>query len=125
MAETVVVEGLDKVLSQFDEMISQMPADVDDAAMDWALNVKGESQIECPVNTGLLRGSAYVERDGDDIVLGYSMGYAVYVHENLEAHHAPPTKAKFLIDPVMRELDALQEQIAERLRSTMDTEGGA
>lgn len=37
------------------------------------------------------RGNVYQQSAGVD--------YAIYVHENLEAHHAPPTGAKFLEGP--------------------------
>jgi hypothetical protein len=30
--------------------------------------------------------------------------YAPYVHENLTARHAPGTQAKFMEDPIMRDL---------------------
>lgn len=33
------------------------------------------------------------------VVVGYQANYAVYVHENLEARHAPGTQAKYLEQP--------------------------
>lgn len=33
------------------------------------------------------------------VVVGYTQEYAVYVHENLSAWHAPPTRAKYLEEP--------------------------
>lgn len=35
-----------------------------------------------------------------DVVVGYDKDYAIYVHENLEAFHKPPTQAKFLEQPL-------------------------
>lgn len=74
---------------------------------------------ECPIQTGTLRASAKIEPPearGDRVVvrMGYGYGYtinpetrepaseyAVPVHEKTEAKHKPPTKAKFLEDPVL------------------------
>jgi len=33
------------------------------------------------------------------VVVGYGMPYSVFVHENLECYHKPPTQAKFLEQP--------------------------
>lgn len=79
--------------------------------------IMAESQILVPVETGTLKRSGTVEEpviDGDSatVTLGYgygeqinpnsgepATGYAVFVHENLEARHSPPTQAKFLEQP--------------------------
>jgi hypothetical protein len=65
----------------------------------------GESKKICPVKTGYMRGSGYVTEPiiayGQILVsIGYSAEYSWWVHENLEAHHHPPTKAKFLEEPL-------------------------
>ena len=64
-----------------------------------------ESKKICPVKTGYLRGSGYVSEPiigyGQILTtIGYSAEYAWWVHENLEANHHPPTKAKFLEEPL-------------------------
>ena len=60
----------------------------------------------CPIDTGHLRSTGQVIIDGDGYAtvatVGYSADYAIYVHENLEAHHKPPTQAKFLSDVYRR-----------------------
>lgn len=33
------------------------------------------------------------------VIVGYTAQYAIFVHENLEAHHRPPTQAKYLEQP--------------------------
>lgn len=40
-----------------------------------------------------------------EVVVGYTQNYGIYVHENLQAAHRPPTQAKFLEQPA-RELGA-------------------
>lgn len=76
------------------------------------------SEQEVPVDTATLKASGRVMepvRLGDDVecVIGYGYGdelnpktgqpasaYAVPVHERMDQRHAPPSKAKFLEDPV-------------------------
>jgi len=60
-----------------------------------------------PVDTGALRSSGFVEaakRMGKRIVVTMGFGgtaqrYALFVHEDLNARHNPPTQAKFLETP--------------------------
>lgn len=72
-----------------------------------------QSQIEVPVETASLKNSGRVVEDmgkrtfkvsiiyGSPIGIRDSSKYAVYVHEDLSKKHAPPTKAKFVEDPLM------------------------
>lgn len=78
-----------------------------------------ESQGEVPVDTSVLKSSGRVFEPvlvGTTLLctLGYgygdevnpktgerAAGYAIPVHERLEVRHAPPTKAKYLEDPVL------------------------
>lgn len=78
--------------------------------------IKGKSQAMCPVKSGTLRGSAYV----DEIPNGYEIGYggaaesyALEQHENLQYHHNVG-QAKFL------ELAFID--VTENMRGTRKTE---
>lgn len=61
---------------------------------------KRESQKTTPFRTGLLRSSHIVHpvRGGNMPAVDISVKtkYAIYVHENLDARHKSPTRAKFL-----------------------------
>lgn len=46
-----------------------------------------QAQMYCPVMTGALRDSGYIDKIGNTIVVGFSSPYAVYVHENLAIKH--------------------------------------
>lgn len=63
-----------------------------------------ETQRQCPKRTGTLRASGSVSLpDRGEVSIGYggpAAEYAVWVHENLQAKHKPPTKAKFVEDPM-------------------------
>ena len=56
------------------------------------------SQSRCPVDTGMLRGSAQVTRKEKTVLVSYggaAASYAVQQHENLQYHH-DVGQAKFL-----------------------------
>lgn len=78
-----------------------------------ATDVFMQSQFEVPVDTGALRSSGYVTQPfivGNEVAIAIVYGqaaapYALWVHEILEHHHEPPTKAKFLEDPLTNSID--------------------
>ena len=60
--------------------------------------IKTLSQERCPVDSGTLRGSAQVVKEGDKIIVGYggaAASYSIDQHENMAYHH-PVGQAKFL-----------------------------
>ena len=94
-----------------------------------------------PVDTGALKSSGYVadpKREGDviEVVLGYggpaaqinpktgesTDGYAVMVHENLEAHH-PVGSAKFLEMPFDQATQGMATRVAAAMKGELS--GGA
>ena len=110
-----------------------------DGQLESAWAVYDLSQVYVPVDTGLLKASGTVQEFSTQAVLGrkrpaggryaprsntfgvqvvYGGGpetaqYAAIVHEDLEAHHAPPTSAKYL-EKAVHELEAdMATQAAE------------
>jgi hypothetical protein len=103
--------------------------------------VLGESQPLVPVDTGTLRASGYVgepayERDSHvSVEIGFggpaakinpvtgqsADSYAIFVHENLEAHHTVG-QAKFLEIPLNAALDGMSGRIAAGMKADL---GGA
>jgi len=86
-------------------LADQYPGEVSIALQRVLEEILTESKKICPVKTGYLRGSGYVSEPvlgyGQILAtIGYSAEYAWWVHENLEAYHHPPTKAKFLEEPL-------------------------
>jgi hypothetical protein len=55
------------------------------------------------------------------VVVGYSQAYAIYVHENLEAHHEVG-QAKFLEEPLRNLAPVLRQEINDGMRQGMDLE---
>lgn len=86
------------------------------------------SQHLCPVDTGALKASGYLEitsarTGGTRVEIGYGRGgnpfYAVYVHEMTSIYHKPPTMAKWLQAAVMGDLDNIFARLREGYRSAM------
>lgn len=91
------------------------------AAFEVGHEAFADSQRECPVETGALRGSGHVKTpkvSASEIEIEIAYGgpaadYAIYVHEDLDAHHDAPTKAKFLEDPVKKIAPHFGRKLAE------------
>lgn len=86
-----------------------------------------EAKKRTPVDTGALRASGHVHpleiTAGQVAVLlgfgGPSAPYAIYVHENLHAHH-PVGQAKFLESAVLEAASTLGARLAEVLRAELE-----
>jgi hypothetical protein len=86
----------------------------------------------CPIDTGLLRSSAYLEiagfRGQPRVEMGFARGgvpyYAVLVHEDLEIKHRPPTQAKFLERAVNEDLPVMNDRIAAAFKKYWATGEG-
>lgn len=76
-----------------------------------------------PIDTGNLRASGHVtlpKVSGDSVEVeigfgGAAAGYAIYVHERMDAAHAAPTQAKFLEQPVLEAQPGLAERLGARI----------
>jgi hypothetical protein len=95
-------------LNRLNDWFNRVAGDVDEemyeemAAELYA--VRDESLRLCPIDTGLLRSTIYVyvrKFSGGSMAgqISYNTPYAVYVHENPDAYHKPPTQWKFLEVP--------------------------
>lgn len=113
-------------------------------AMAGALREIGEegmlrSKPLVPVKTGNLRSTGVAQpvvREGDKLTetLSYGgtagveaggvyVGYALYVHENLQAHHTNG-QAKFLEQPLLEMQAEMPEMLAEGLRARLGMSKG-
>jgi len=89
-----------------------------------AEGIMAQSKELVPVDTGVLRGSGFVELpkvEGDrvHVDLGYggaASGYALIVHENLDAFH-PNGIAKFLEMPFNEALNGMAGRVARGIRT--------
>lgn len=77
------------------------------------------SKTYCPVDTGVLLASGYLEitsfRGNPRVEMGYARGgnpsYAVVVHEDPQFYHKPPTRYKWLQAAMMEDLGGIYERL--------------
>lgn len=115
------VTGDDIVLKTLDAVAERFAAQLPEALRAELEIEATESQQRTPVDTGALRRSTRVTVDGQGretvgtiAVGGPAAPYAVYVHENLSAHH-PIGQAKFLESTITESAPFLAARIAKRV----------
>lgn len=110
------------IQAQLSSVIKDVIKDLDDAA------VKGLEEIgafleekavaKTPVKTGKLKGSSFhrTSRDsfGPKIEVGFKDPKAIFVHEQLGAHH-PVGEAKFLENAIKENLDEVKKRLIQAL----------
>ncbi len=83
------------------------------------LFLQRESQKIVPVDTGALRNSAFTRKTGTprrpQVSVGYTVDYAIFVHENLSARHKAGKQAKFLEAPARLNRSKLIKIIEEEV----------
>lgn len=102
---------------------------------DYGDKVKKEADRLTPVETGALKASgmrwpAVKGRHGASVKITYGgpsapryVNYAIYVHEILEARHAPPTQAKFLEQPMRAKVPEFRKDISKAVKDQIRKAG--
>lgn len=120
------INDLDEIGKDMDRLKAAMTSEVPMWVCDFIDDtIMPDSKEQCPFRTGELRRSATVNPAEDMevsqgrvvIPFGYGTTYAVYVHEMIGSYHEPPTKAKFLEDPVLQHEGELMGYLDDRLAS--------
>jgi len=102
------VDGFEKIMRKLNQHVNKIEKRTPQGVFMACQLVKGESQKLCPVDTGNLINSAYVDirqtTEGRVIgEVGYTAAYAAFVHENVTAHFQKPTaEPKFLEKAITR-----------------------
>ncbi len=96
------VTGVGTVVKRLMTAKSEVASGMERGLVKAGLMLQRASQQLVPLDTGALKNSAFTRKVGSgfstDVQVGYTQEYAVFVHENLEAHH-PIGQAKFLEQP--------------------------
>lgn len=96
MAAWGEVKGYDQVIANLNKEVARIEGATMEGLMEAGLKVLKVAQERTPVDTGNLKNSGFVRKQGKlGVTIGFSAAYAIYVHENLEAHH-DTGQAKFL-----------------------------
>lgn len=88
-----------------------------------------KSQGYCPILTGALVGSSYLEtrtfRGNTVAEMGYARGsrpnYAVFVHERTDIPRRPPTRPKFLQSALQEDMDDIIIRIRDGFKEASGT----
>lgn len=109
----LIIEDYSRLISYFEEA---SPSVIYDAL----LPTFEKSQEYCPIESGELRKSGYLEIVGNRVEIGYGRGgnpdYAATVHENLEWRHKAPTRAKWLQVALAEDEQEIQGRIVSSYR---------
>ncbi len=125
VAQTVGIEKHIRRLKQFREAAE--PA-AHRAAVKAAEILLEEANKICPVDTGDLRDSGHVVVEGEgfstEATVIYDAEYAIYVHENLDAYHAPPTQAKWLEETLRQYRGSISSMIRQEVKDAINEARG-
>jgi len=118
MAVRVDIEGLDEVMANINAEVKNIQGRTSGGLLAGGLIIQRESQKRVPVRYGFLKGSAYTRKTPEDpmvVEVGYTAAYAIYVHENLEAHH-DVGQAKYLESAARDKQSEVVDAVAKRVR---------
>lgn len=106
-------EGLDTVMQNLNREIRKVKDRSIAGLLAGGLIIQAAAQQRTPVDTGNLKGSAFTRRSPEEenvVETGFGAAYAVYVHENLEAHH-DNGEAKFLENAVVEKREEVLQAV--------------
>ncbi len=122
-------QGLPQLLGKLKSVEVGAKKAVEMGLLRAGLHLQAKSQEVVPVDTGALRASAFtrlVTREGGgqfaprgfnaDVQVGYTMPYAIYVHEDLTMSHKPGKIAKYLERPAMEEAAAMRQIVSAEVK---------
>lgn len=116
-----VRQAMNEVTTKVESIINQFENATPEILIAALQPTYDKSQIYCPIKTGVLRDSGYLEvvtrGKKPRVELGYAKAgnpdYAIYVHEMIGIPHEPPTQAKFLQKAVEEDMSVLFYRIGE------------
>lgn len=118
----IKLEGFVELTKKLNKSISEISSVVEDALLDCGNDLQQKAQDLTPVDTGALRASAFTEAESGSnpsVIVGYTEEYAIFVHENLEAHH-PVGQAKFLEQPLKENADKYVKYVRDKVQDLID-----
>jgi len=99
MRITTKVTGVRGVLSELDKATKSIQRRAERGVKKAGVFLQRKSLLLVPVDTGVLRASSFVRKQGSGlstvVFVGYTTAYAVYVHEDLDKAHGAEFNAKY------------------------------
>lgn len=121
MAE-IKLEGFVELTNKLNKSFSQISDTVQSALLDCGNDLQQKAVDITPIDTGALRASAFTEAESGSnpsVIVGFEEEYAIFVHENLEAHH-PVGQAKFLEQPLKENSDKYVKYVRDKVQELID-----
>jgi len=125
MGASVKVTGIAELVRKLEAHKGRFATSFERGMKKGGLYLQRRSQKLVPIDTGTLRNSAYTRATGKGfgvvVHVGYTANYAIFVHENLEAHHIKGI-AKFLEVPFRSDvvksaiLDIVKIELANEIK---------
>lgn len=104
-----------KVDIDYSEFSKKFRSGTQKGLAEWADVVAKESSAQCPLDMGDLRRSLFVEVDEDNVDIGYSEDYAIYVHEG-NYNFQRGKNNKYLEGPFKENAKTLESTLAKNIK---------
>lgn len=118
--------SLNEVLNNYRQVINAIDGASAEIVEEVLAPTFEKSQVYCPVKSGVLKDSGYIEARqlsrGAECEIGYGRGghpdYAIFVHE-MPFHHEEPTRDKFLEAAVNEDYSTFATRLADKVREVV------
>lgn len=108
-----VIAGMSKLKAQLEAV--GLAFTVDDLA-EGALVIAVEAENNCPVDTGYLRSTVFVQKNGNDVEVGFEAPYASYVEFGTYKMAAQPFLRPALDTAELAALSAVVDSVQANMR---------
>jgi len=132
MKVSLQIKGHKETLKRFNRVKSNAVVGLIKQLNTEAEKVIQQAQVEVPKDTGALHDTIRRDRTqvtkirGIEIKIkagGARAPYAIYVHEDLNARHASPTKARFLADPFKKAMRGVVGRLVRKINADLKKSG--
>ncbi len=108
-----IIAGMAKLTAQLNAI--GLAFTVDDLA-EGALVIAQQAENNCPVDTGFLRSTVFVQEAGNDVEIGFEARYASYVEFGTYKMAAQPFLRPAFDEAELEALSAIVDSVEKNLR---------
>lgn len=116
--------AMQDVIANYQEFVDSVEEASPEILMNALQPTFEKSQSYCPVNTGAMKESGYLEntsfRGNPRVEIGYGKNgnppYTAKQHENLEFRHKAPTRAKWLQVALEEDAQDIQQRVIDGMK---------
>ena len=108
-----IIAGLAKLTAQLEDVGLQFTTEDLEAG---AIVILSEAQANCPVDTGFLQSTAFMEVTSDDVLIGFNADYASYVEFGTYKMAAQPFLRPAMDNAEAAALSAIVDSVESHFR---------